>query len=326
MQPQSLNEEKLIPLDTSGENVDVELKEETKEQDNEKTIEVKEEVKEEVNNQNPKGEGTEHEQYLSKKKKKEDPRLRINELTGKWREAERQQLAAIEYAKAVQKENEDLKKKNSTLDNSYIEEFKTRATSEEATIKKDLQEAMQAGDFAKQADLQGKLTDTILQRQRAEMTLQKKIQEEKNKPEEKPVDFTASQQKTPPTPEPSPKAQSWVSKNSWFGNGSDSQHDVVKTMATYGIHRQLITEGVDPESDDYYNEIDTRLSRYFNANTDTSQVGSNRVAQTVASAARNGKATGRRTVTLTPSQVALAKKLGVPLEKYAEQLQLMQRS
>jgi len=185
---------------------------------------------------------------------------------------------------------------------------------------------MQAGDFAKQADLQGKLTDTILQRQRAEMTLQKKIQEEKNKPEEKPVDFTASQQKTPPTPEPSPKAQSWVSKNSWFGNGSDSQHDVVKTMATYGIHRQLITEGVDPESDDYYNEIDTRLSRYFNANTDTSQVGSNRVAQTVASAARNGKATGRRTVTLTPSQVALAKKLGVPLEKYAEQLQLMQKS
>ena len=155
MQPQSLNEEKLIPLDTSGENVDVELKEETKEQDNEKTIEVKEEVKEEVNNQNPKGEGTEHEQYLSKKKKKEDPRLRINELTGKWREAERQQLAAIEYAKAVQKENEDLKKKNSTLDNSYIEEFKTRATSEEATIKKDLQEAMQAGDFAKQAESYG---------------------------------------------------------------------------------------------------------------------------------------------------------------------------
>ena len=96
MQPQSLNEEKLIPLDTSGENVDVELKEETKEQDNEKTIEVKEEVKEEVNNQNPKGEGTEHEQYLSKKKKKEDPRLRINELTGKWREAESQQLARIQ--------------------------------------------------------------------------------------------------------------------------------------------------------------------------------------------------------------------------------------
>ena len=322
MQPQSLNEEKLIPLDTSGQNVDVELNEETKEQNNEKTVEVKEEV----NNQNPKEEGTEHEQYLTKKKKKEDPRLRINELTGKWREAERQQLAAIEYAKAVQKENEDLKKKNSTLDNSYIEEFKTRATSEETTIKKDLQEAMQAGDFAKQSELQAKLTDTILQRQRAEMTLQKKIQEEKNKPEEKPVDFAATQQKAPPTPEPSPKAQSWVSKNSWFGNGSDSGHDVVKTMATYGIHRQLITEGVDPESDDYYNEIDTRLSRYFNANTDTSQVGSNRVAQTVASAARNGKATGRRTVTLTPSQVALAKKLGVPLEKYAEQLQLMQKS
>jgi len=157
------------------------------------------------------------------------------------------------------------------------------------------------------------------------MTLQKKIQEEKNKPEEKPVDFTP-QQKAPPVPEPSQKAQEWVSKNSWFGNGSDSGHDVVKTMATYGIHRQLITEGVDPESDDYYNEIDTRLSRYFSGNTDTSQVGGNRVAQTVASAARNGKATGRRTVTLTPSQVALAKKLGVPLEKYAEQLQLMQKS
>ena len=162
---------------------------------------------------------------------------------------------------------------------------------------------MQAGDFAKQADLQGKLTDTILQRQRAEMTLQKKNSGRKKINLKKNLlDFAATQQKQPPTPEPSPKAQSWVSKNSWFGNGSDSGHDVVKTMATYGIHRQLITEGVDPESDDYYNEIDTRLSRYFNANTDTSQVGSNRVAQTVASAARNGKATGRRTVTLTPSQ------------------------
>jgi hypothetical protein len=320
MQPESLNEEKLIPLDTTGENIDVELKEKPKEE-NEKTIEVKEEV----NDTKPEKEGTEHEQYLSKKKKKEDPRLRINELTGKWREAERQQQAAIEYAKAVQKENEDLKKKNATLDNSYIEEFKTRATTEENNIKKELQEALQAGDFGKQADLQSKLTDTILQRQRAEMTLQKKIQEEKNKPEEKPVDFTP-QQKAPPVPEPSQKAQEWVSKNSWFGNGSDSGHDVVKTMATYGIHRQLITEGVDPESDDYYNEIDTRLSRYFSGNTDTSQVGGNRVAQTVASAARNGKATGRRTVTLTPSQVALAKKLGVPLEKYAEQLQLMQKS
>jgi len=321
MQPQSLNEEKLITLDTSGENVDVELKEDKKEENNEKNIEVKEEVA--VNDHKPNEEGTEHEQYL---KKKNDPVKRIKELTFKQREAERQQQAAIEYAKALQKENEELKKKNSTLDNSYIEEFKTRATSEENNIKRELQEAMQAGDFGKQAELQSKLTDTILQRQRAEMTLQKKIQEEKNKPEEKPVDFTATQQKQPPTPEPSPKAQAWVEKNSWFGNGSDTGHDVVKTMATYGIHRQLINEGVDPESDDYYNEIDTRLSRYFNANTDTSQVASNRATQTVASAARNGKATGRKTVTLTPSQVALAKKLGVPLEKYAEQLQLMQKS
>ena len=323
MQPQSLNEEKLVPIDTSGDNVEVELKEEKKE---EKVNDTKVEVQEEKP-QEEKSEGQEHEQYLNKKKKKDnDPRLRINELTGKFREEERQKNAALEFAKAVQKENEELKKKNSTLDNSYIEEFKQRATTEENNIKRELQEAMQSGDFAKQSELQAKLTDTILQRQRAEMTLQKKIQEEKNKPEEKPVNMTAAQPQTPPTPEPSPKAQAWVAKNSWFGNGSDQEHDVVKTMATYGIHRQLINEGVDPESDDYYNEIDTRLSRYFSGNNESSQVGGNRVAQTVASAARNGKATGRKTVTLTPSQVQIAKKLGVPLEKYADHLQKLQKS
>ena len=96
-------------------------------------------------------------------------------------------------------------------------------------------------------------------------------------------------------------------------------------MATYGIHRQLINEGVDPESDDYYAEIDTRLNRYFSDNVESNQVSSNRPAQTVAGAARNGNATGRKTVKLSPTQVTIAKKLGVPLEEYARQLQLMQQ-
>ena len=141
MQPQSLNEEKLVPIDTSGDNVEVELKEEKKEEKvNDTNVEVQEEKPQEE-----KSEGQEHEQYLNKKKKKDnDPRLRINELTGKFREEERQKNAALEFAKAVQKENEELKKKNSTLDNSYIEEFKQRATTEENNIKKELKRQCRA--------------------------------------------------------------------------------------------------------------------------------------------------------------------------------------
>jgi hypothetical protein len=268
------NEEKLVPLDTSGESVDVEVKDkeqETKSKDPEVTVE---QVNEKVEETKSEEKSEEHDKYSSK------VQTRINDLT--------------------------------------------RAQAETQALQKQLADAIQAGDSSKQAELQEKLTSSILQKQRAEMTIAKRAQDAEQAVEEKPEKIP-TETKPIPKPEPSQKAKDWAAKNKWFGDGTEDNHDVVKTMATYGIHRQLINEGVDPESDDYYAEIDTRLNRYFSDNVESNQVSSNRPAQTVAGAARNGNATGRKTVKLSPTQVTIAKKLGVPLEEYARQLQMMQQ-
>ena len=314
MQPQPQTEEnKMVPLDTSGESVDVEIKETKK--DGETNVEVTEEVKAPV--EEPQKESKEHDDYSNK------VQSRINDLTKKYREAERQSEAALQYAQSVKKENDTLKTQKNTLDESYITEFKQRAVAEELQLQNQLQEAYQAQDFKKQAELQAKLTDVVLQRQRAELSLKAKQAENEKPVEEKPVPNFQSQepQPTPKEIEPSVKAKSWVSKNPWFGNGDKDEHDLVKTMATYGIHRQLVASGFDPESDDYYNEIDTRLNARFSDNSNQTTNSSSRPAQTVAGAARNGTATGRNTVRLSPTQVTIAKKLGVPLEEYAKQVQ-----
>jgi hypothetical protein len=312
MQPQPNNENnKMVPLDTSGESVDVEVKEEEKK---ESDVQVTQEA---APAEEPKKESKEHDEYSNK------VQTRINDLTKKWREEERKAEAALQYARSVKKENEDLKTQKNTLDESYITEFKQRAQAEEKSLQNLLQEAYQSQDFKKQAEIQAKLTDVVLQRQRAEMSLKAKQAENEKPVEEKPVPNFQSQspQPAPQEIEPSVKAKAWVNKNPWFGNGDKDEHDLVKTMATYGIHRQLISQGFDPESDEYYNEIDTRLNATFNVNSNTTTNSSNRPAQTVAGAARNGSATGRNTVRLSPTQVQIAKKLGVPLEEYAKQVQ-----
>ena len=311
MQPQPNTEDKkMVPLDTSGESVDVEIKEEEKK---ESDVQVTQEA---PPTEEPKKESKEHDEYSNK------VQTRINDLTKKWREEERKAEAALQYAQSVKKENEDLKTQKNTLDESYITEFKQRAQAEEKSLQNLLQEAYQAQDFKRQAEIQAKLTDVVLQRQRAEMSLKAKQAENEKPVEEKPIpNFQSEDPKPAPKEiEPSEKAKSWVSKNPWFGNGDKQEHDLVKTMATYGIHRQLVAAGYDPESDEYYNEIDTRLNARFSDNN-TLTNNSNRPAQTVAGAARNGSATGRNTVRLSPTQVQIAKKLGVPLEEYAKQVQ-----
>ena len=311
MQPQPNTEDKkMVPLDSSGESVDVEIKEEEKK---ESDVQVTQEA---PPTEEPKKESKEHDEYSNK------VQTRINDLTKKWREEERKAEAALQYAQSVKKENEDLKTQKNTLDESYITEFKQRAQAEEKSLQNLLQEAYQSQDFKKQAEIQAKLTDVVLQRQRAEMSLKAKQAENEKPVEEKPIpNFQSEDPKPAPKEiEPSEKAKSWVSKNPWFGNGDKQEHDLVKTMATYGIHRQLVAAGYDPESDEYYNEIDTRLNARFSDNN-TLTNNSNRPAQTVAGAARNGSATGRNTVRLSPTQVQIAKKLGVPLEEYAKQVQ-----
>ena len=300
----ALSEEKTIPIEDTGNPVDIEINE-TSTEETTQPIEAKEE---------PQGE-SEHEEYSSGVKK------RINDLTKKWREEERQKEAALKFAESVKKKNDTLQKQFTSLDDTYIEEVAQRVDATELALKRALTEAHQKQDFEAVAEAQAKLAENAVHKQRVVSAKSKKQTE----PQEQTVSPEAPQQvqqQRQQTPKPSEKALQWAQRNQWFGQGEGK--DQAMTYATWGIHTTLVNEGMDPESDEYYNEIDTRLKGYFpdkiGQPNSTSSTTNNRVAQTVAGTtnARSGGKTGRRTVKLTPSQVTIAKKLGVPLDEYAK--------
>jgi len=301
----ALSEEKTIPIDDTGSPIDVELQENTEE---EKEQPNQEEAKVETSD-------SEHEEYSSSVKK------RINDLTKKWREEERQKKAAIEFAESVKKKNDQLQKQFTSLDDTYIEEVAQRVDATELALKRSLAEAHQKQDFDAVAEAQARLAENALHKQRVLSAKSKKEAAPKETEVNTETTSTSQQNQAQPPAQPSEKALQWAQRNPWFGQGEGK--DQAMTYATWGIHTTLVNEGMDPESDEYYNEIDTRLAGYFpdkvgktNSNTGTSN---NRVAQTVAGTnSRTGNKPGRRTVKLTPSQVAIAKKLGVPLDEYAK--------
>jgi len=309
MQPQSLsNQDRMVPLDTSGEGVEIELenKEEEQKQESEVKVEeteapVKEEVKEE-----PKAKEEELEEYSQSVKR------RIDKLTRKMREAERREQAAIEYAKKVQADIKTIETKKKEADTSYVADISNRVTAQIDSAQSNLKNAIAAGDVDQQVAYQREIASLTAEEDRVkrEKARLEKLAEQK----ETPVNIPQQPQKAPA--QPSAKATAWADKNSWFGD------DEVMTYAAYGIHQKLLgEEGYDANSDEYYQEIDKRIKKEFphKFKDDTTEVqASNRQpVQTVASANRTTK-TGRRTVKLTPSQVAIAKKLGVPLEEYAK--------
>jgi hypothetical protein len=234
---------------------------------------------------------------------------RINRLTKKMREAERQREEALRYAQQVQDEAQTLKSRLSNLDNSYVEEYTTRVSTQLAQAEAELSRAIEMGDSKGTVEAQRKLTALAIQADRAEQAKQQQLRYSQQQ--------AAAQQHQARQPmpaqqprRPDPKAEQWALRNSWFGQ------DEAMTYAAFGIHKKLIEdEGFDPQSDEYYNELDRRISSRFG----NQQKPANRPAQTVAGASRV-TATGRsgRKVRLTPSQVAIAKKLGVPLEEYAK--------
>ena len=229
---------------------------------------------------------------------------RIGDLTHKWREAERQQQTAVQFAENVRRENENLKQRLDNLDKGYQEEFGERVSSQLNSAKKLLKEAHESGDVDKIVDAQEALSNLSLEKTKLARA-QKEVAEQPQQPHQ-PVAH--------PTAQPDPKAQSWAEKNDWFGN------DEVMTYAAFGVHRRLIEdEGFDPQSDEYYAEIDKRMASEFPhkfGQKTQSNGGSRKVASAEASASRNKS--GRKTVRLTPSQVAIAKRLNVPLEEYAK--------
>ena len=278
--------------------IELELEEE---QDTE--VEVKTEAKEE-----DKVETVEVEKPDNFEKAESATQKRIDRLTKKMREAERQREEAITYAQKVRAESTELRNRMNTLDTNYVTEYSTRVESQMTAAEQDMAKAMEVGDTNAVVEAQRKITALAIENDRAQQAKQQQERLAKQM-EEQPQ--AQQQQVQQPARKPSPKAEAWASKNNWFGQ------DEAMTYAAFGIHKKLIEEeGFDPNSDEYYTELDRRVQTEFPHKFNG---GSKRPAQTVASVSRttSGRSSNKK-VRLTPSQVAIAKKLGVPLEEYAK--------
>ena len=237
---------------------------------------------------------------------------RIDRLTKKMREAERQREEALKYAQSVQAEAQQLKQRMDTLDTSYVQEYSSRVASQMSSAESELARAMEVGDTNAVVEAQRKITRLAIENDRAEQAKAQQERSAKAVEQEQAAQVSQPSQQAQPR-RPDPKAESWAQKNEWFGS------DEAMTYAAFGVHKKLVEdEGFDPKSDDYYTELDRRMAEEFPHKLGNSG-GSKRPAQTVASVSRNssGRSSGKK-VRLTPSQVAIAKKLGVPLEEYAK--------
>jgi hypothetical protein len=249
----------------------------------------------------------EHEEYSQSVKK------RIDRLTKKMREAERQREEALKYAQGVQSEAEKIKAKLNAVDQGYLTEYGGRITAETTAAQEAFKRAIAVGDPEGTLQAQKKLTE--LQFASSKLEEAKRMQarrapQQENEQQQQQYQQPQQQYQQPAT-RPDPRAEEWAEKNDWFGN------DNTMTFAAYGIHKQLVDEAFDPTSDDYYDELDKRIRAEFpHKFSDTGS--KRRTAQTVAGVSRTSSSNGRRQVKLTPSQVAIAKKLGVPLEEYAK--------
>ena len=237
---------------------------------------------------------------------------RIAKLTRKMREAERQKEEAVAYADAVNKQKADLEGRLSTLDKSYTSEFETRVKTNMAAARQALKTAIESQDVDGQIAAQEQISNLTMDAAR--------LNAMKVAAESKPKEVNVTPQQTRASAQTDPMAEAWAAENAWFGN------DSAMTYTAFDIHKQLVEkEGFDPKSKEYYDEVDKRIRVEFPHKFDKIEDNTTeraKPAQTVASARRSASTKGRKTVKLTPSQVAIAKRLGVPLEEYAKQLNI----
>tara|TARA_B110000967_G_C18837637_1_gene537622 strand:+ start:322 stop:1314 length:993 start_codon:yes stop_codon:yes gene_type:complete len=318
--------EEMVDIDTSGPEVEVNI-EETKENENNETINndnksdgtlsksdeqldvrVGEDDKEPVAEKKEETKKEELEQYSDGVQK------RIAKLTKKWREAERQREAALEYAKGVQDEHSKLKTRVSNLEPSYVNAMEGRVVSGLQAAQAKLVAAREAGDIKSEVEAQKEIGKLGVEESRVAGMRQRVATEMKQI--QQPVK-TLEESIAPTQAAPDPRAEEWAEKNTWFGQ------DSAMTYTAFDLHEKLTKEeGFDPASDEYYAEVDKRMRLDFPhkfGKTETRE--STKPTQTVASATRSVN-NSRKTVRLTPSQVTIAKKLGVPLELYAKQLNI----
>ena len=247
------------------------------------------------------------EQYSDKVKK------RIDKMTARLREAQRREDAALEYAKNVQSQLNQANQRYQTSDQHRMAEAKSRIETQSVALKQIIRKAREEGDMDTEMEAQERLAQIVMEQRQ----LQQAVAQQQAYAQE--AEQPAPQQQAAPVRQPTrvdPKAEQWAEDNPWFGK------DTVMTHAAWGIHRQLVQEErLDPQSDEYYDELNRKLRETFPQKFSQSAQNSRstRSAQAVAPANRSsGVNSARRTVRLTPSQVAIAKKLGVPLEEYAK--------
>ena len=305
-------EDPKVDLDTSGPEVDVSLPEEKKEEVVETTEQetVKEVVKEEVKEEPVKEESKTDDSKLEDYSK--GVQTRIAKLTRKMREAERREQAATEYAQALESQRKQDQSRFKKMDTDYWSRFEKNVKTGMESAQKELASAIESGNAEAQVEANKKIATLAFENAKLEQKKSEPVEEER--PVQQLSDGGKLPQQTPQDPDP--KAEEWASKNTWFGK------DRAMTYTAFEIHKDLVNEGFDPKSDDYYNEVDKRIRVDFKHKFDSNAVEhTSKPVQSVASAQRSVKP-GRKTVRLTSSQVAIAKKLGVPLEEYAKQIKL----
>jgi len=324
-------ENKTVDIDTSGPDAEVVIEEpkdesvvetentetENKEQETDKSFENERETKLEEGGQ-----------VKEEKEKKDDEQLedyskgvqsRIAKLTRKMREAERREKAALEYAKAVEAKRQTVETKFTKVNEDYVKQFETRVKTGLDSAQKELASAIENADAASQIEAQKKIA--ALSIDEARLNALKEQQTNTTTKEEPAPTLSAadplSDSAQKPLPAPDPRAEDWASNNSWFGK------DRAMTYTAFEIHKDLTEkEGFDPQTDEYYAEVDKRIRLEFPQKFDTKESQTSKPTQNVASVNRSTTRQGRKTVRLTSSQVAIAKKLGVPLEEYAKQIKL----
>ena len=326
MQEEENKKGPMVDIDTSGPGADVEL-EEKKPEGEVETVETKEEdsspAPQAEEPREEKAEGSDAQPEAKQEKKEEletyskDVQRRIAKLTKKWREAERQKDEALSFAKNQKEAKEKLQKKYSKVEQAGVKDREQRITSGLQAAAAKLAAAKEAGDLA--AEVEANKEIARLGYEEARLNEAKAAVEEmaKAEPKTQEIPKVSPQQ----TAAPDPKAEAWGAKNKWFGT------DTAMTYTAFDLHKKLVDEeGYDPASDEYYSEIDKRIRlefpNKFDNTSDKVQENTTKPTQIVASAKRSVNKSGRQTVRLTPSQVAIAKKLGVPLEEYAKQIKI----
>ena len=324
--PDTEEVKKNIELDTSGPAMDVDIPE----QKDEAEIVEKETVKEEPNVRPVEDEKTTEDKTFENEREtkldqKDDTELkdysesvqrRIAKLTKKWREAERQKDEAVVYAQTILKKQKDAESKLSKLQPDFVAVTEESINSGVAAAQAKLAAAREANDLKAESEALASISEFGYKKAKLEETKVAQAEFEKQQSEKKPQVNLPRQTAAAGTPDP--KAEAWSEKNTWFGK------DTAMTYTAFDLHQKITDEGFDPSSDEYYAEIDKRIRlefpHKFANNSDTAEK-TTKPVQTVASAKRSTRS-GRKTVRLTPSQVAIAKKLGVPLEEYAKQLKI----